>query len=304
MRVKEVQSKRHPVLNWRVLGYVLDSPRDNAMTNKERFYPEMRFGGFSAVDGTVAFFTRVNALLDPSFIVLDVGCGRGEYSEDRVLPRKNLRILKGKAARVIGIDVDQGARDNPFVDEFRLLQGDIWPVESDSIDLVVCDNVIEHISTPDRLFSELRRVLKNGGYLCIRTPNRWSYVAMAATLVPNRYHSKVTAAVQGVRKEEDVFPTLYRCNSIRRLRNIMKKHGFQAVVYSCEAEPSYLTFSTVAYFLGVMHQRFAPHFIKSPLLAFGRVAKDTPAREGPEGKPVPSPDQEKIGRDRPESARP
>ena len=41
--------------------------------------------------------------------ILDVGCGRGAYADDPILLRKNLRILKGKAARIIGIDVDPGA---------------------------------------------------------------------------------------------------------------------------------------------------------------------------------------------------
>src|SRR5262249_40689121 len=79
---------------------------DLTMNNKERFYPETRFGGFTGVDGTVAFFSRVNSLLEPSFVVLDVGCGRGEYRDDPVPLRRNLRILKGKVERVVGIDVD------------------------------------------------------------------------------------------------------------------------------------------------------------------------------------------------------
>lgn len=244
------------------------------MNDKERFYPETLFGGFTDIDGTVAFFNRVNSLLDPSFVVLDVGCGRGEYNEDPVPLRKNLRILKGKVAKVIGIDVDQGAQENPFLDEFHLIQGNSWPVESNSIDLIVCDNVLEHIPNPDRFFLEIHRVLRTGGYLCIRTPNRWSYVAIAATLIPNRFHSKVTSVVQDGRKEEDVFPTVYRCNSIRKLRRIMKKHALECVVYGYEAEPSYLSFSRIAYLLGVLHQRFAPGFMRPSILAFGKMNKE------------------------------
>lgn len=44
---------------------------------KERFYPETTYGGFSYVDGTIAFFSRVNALLKPESVVVDFGCGRG-----------------------------------------------------------------------------------------------------------------------------------------------------------------------------------------------------------------------------------
>jgi len=244
------------------------------MNSKEKFYPETKFGGFTDIDGTVAFFNRVNSLLKPSFVVLDVGCGRGAYSEDSVPLRKNLRILKGKVAKVIGIDVDQEAKDNPFLDEFHLIQGYKWPIDNNSIDLIVCDNVLEHIEDPERLFSEIARVLKNGGFLCIRTANRWSYIALGSTLIPNKYHSSVISVVQNGRKEEDVFPTVYKCNSVRRLKRIMKNTGFECVVYGYEAEPTYLAFSQLAYFFGVLHQRFAPRFLKPVIFAFGRINKN------------------------------
>lgn len=245
------------------------------MTNsKEKYYPESKFSGYTDIDGTVAFFNRVNSLIDASFVVLDVGCGRGSYSEDSVPLRKNLRILQGKVAKVIGIDVDQDARNNPFLDEFHLIQGESWPVESNSIDLIICDNVLEHIENPERFFMETHRVLRNGGFLCIRTPNRWSYVGLAATLIPNKLHSRVTSVVQDGREEEDVFPTVYKCNSTGKLKNIMEKSGFDCIAYGYEAEPSYLSFSKIAYFFGVLHQRFAPGFLKPAIFAFGKIKKD------------------------------
>jgi SAM-dependent methyltransferase len=244
------------------------------MDSLQRFYPESRFGGFSDIDGTMVFFNRVNSLLDPSFVVLDVGCGRGGFDADPILVRRNLRILRGKVAKVIGIDVDRQAQSNPFVDEFRLIEGSSWPIEKGSIDLIVCDNVLEHIADPDALFGEVRRVLRIGGYLCLRTPNRWNYIAQAAMLIPRRYHSRVTSMVQAERKEEDVFPAFYRCNTIRKLRNTLRRYGFESVVYGYEAEPSYLAFSTIAYLLGVLHQRLAPGFMRPALFAFGRIHKD------------------------------
>jgi len=243
------------------------------MKYKEVFYPEARFGGFTDIDGTIAFFNRINSILNPSFTVLDVGCGRGAYGDDPIPFRRKLRILKGKVSKVVGIDVDHAANDNPFIDEFRLIQEDHWPIETDSIDLIVCDHVLEHLNNPNQFFSEARRTLNDGGYFCIRTPNRWSYIAIAATLIPNKYHSKVTSVVQEGRKEEDVFPTVYKCNSIGRIKNMMKKHDFECVVYGYEAEPSYLSFSKSAYWLGVLHQRFAPSFLKPVIFAFGKLKK-------------------------------
>lgn len=243
------------------------------MGNKEKFYPESQFGGFTDVDGTITFFNRVNSLLQPSFVVLDVGCGRGAYGEDPVPLRRNLRILKGKVAKVIGLDVDEDPHADPFVDEFHLINANIWPIASASVDLIVCDNVVEHVADPQQLFSEFRRVLHSGGYLCIRTPNRWSYSTLAATMIPNKYHAKVTAKVQRNRKEEDVFPTSYRCNSLGKLRSAMKQNGFEGVVYGHDAEPAYLSFSSIAYFFGVMHQRLAPGFMRPVIFAFGKLQK-------------------------------
>lgn len=242
------------------------------MTHKEHFYPESRFGGFTDVDGTIAFYTRAQALVGRSSIVLDVGCGRGAYAEDPVAIRRELRIFKGKVGRVIGIDVDPAAAGNPFLDEFQPFVGGAWPVPDASIDVAVADCVLEHVADPPAFFGDARRVLRPGGVLCLRTTNAWSYVALAARLVPNRHHSRVTARVQERRKAEDVFPTLYRCNSVPRIRHALKRHGFDGVAYGYEAEPSYLEFSRLAYALGVLHQRFSPGLLKPVIHAFGRAS--------------------------------
>lgn len=244
------------------------------MKYQTRFYPESNFGGFTDIDGTMAFYNRINSLVDSSFSVLDVGCGRGSQTEDPSPIRRNLRILKGKVARVVGIDIDRSAQDNPLLDEFRLIYEDSWPIENDSIDLIVCDHVLEHIKTPDEFFSEASRVLRHKGYFCIRTPNRWGYIGLLARLIPTKYHFRVISAVQDGRKAEDVFPPVYKCNSIRTIRDMMKNHGFECVVYGYESEPSYLEFSQTAYRLGVLHQRFAPGFLKLVIFAFGRIKKD------------------------------
>jgi SAM-dependent methyltransferase len=234
------------------------------------FYPESKFGGFTDIDGTNAFFLRINSLLASSNIVLDVGCGRGSHSGDSIIIRRDLRILKGKVKKIIGIDVDKTAQKNKFLDKFLLFKGNSWPIKSDSIDMVICDNVLEHVPEPDKFFFEANRVLRKGGYLCIRTPNSWSYVALFSKFIPNRYHAKITSIVQKGRKGEDVFPTLYRCNSLGQIRSMMIKYYFDSVVYGYEAEPSYLSFSKIFYWLGVIHQKFSPGFLKPAIFAFGR----------------------------------
>jgi SAM-dependent methyltransferase len=241
----------------------------------ERWYPEVRFGGFTDVDGTVAFYSRVNSLLEPSFTVLDLGCGRGQAAEDPIRWRRELQVFKGKCARVIGADVDPDAAVNPHLDEFRLIENDRIPLEDETIDLCISDAVVEHIADVDLFFGECRRVLKAGGYLCIRTPNATSYASVATRVVPNRLHARVLSRVQPDRKCEDVFATLYRCNTAKKLGTTLVRHGFECVVRSYEPEPAYLSFSRLAYAFGVLHQRHAPRRLRRVLLAYARKQPTT-----------------------------
>lgn len=235
------------------------------------FYPETRFGGFTDIDGTVAFYSRINALLSAQDTVLDFGCGRGAGDEDPVPFRRSLRILKGKAAKVIGADVDTAAAQNPHLDEFHLLTTHEIPLENDSVNMVVCDNVVEHLEKPEDFFREVARVLRPGGHLCMRTPNMLSYVALASRLVPNRHHAKVLEVAQDQRKEEDVFPTHYRCNTVWALRKQLDALGFEHAVYGYESEPGYLAFSSIAYAVGVLHQKLMPGWFKPALFCYARL---------------------------------
>ncbi len=236
----------------------------------ETFYPESKFGGFTQVDGTIAFYSRVNALATPSATVLDFGCGRGAYGEDPIPFRRSLRILKGKVQRVIGIDANPAAAQNPFVDQFFLLQQGRWPLENETLDLIVCDNVLEHLPDPAQFFDEAQRTLRPGGFVCIRTPNRWNYIALLSRLVPNQRHSQVLNIAKSALKDEDVFPTFYRCNTIAAIRRAFSSRQFEHIVYGYEAEPSYLSFSSLAYALGVIHQKIAPGFLRPAIFAFGQ----------------------------------
>jgi SAM-dependent methyltransferase len=238
---------------------------------RRRFHPESEFGGFTDLDGTVKFYARVQELLPPEGVALDVGCGRGTQEDDPVRVRRDLRILRGKCAEVIGIDLDPAAAENPFVDEFRMIEPDgRWPVESESVDLALADFVVEHVEDPAAFFAEAARVVRPGGHIALRTINARSYVGLASRLVPGRLHVATVDRAQPQRKAEDVFPTLYRCNTRRRLATALDEHGFDAAVYGSEDEPEYLSFNSLAYRLGLLHRRLAPAALRVGLLAWGR----------------------------------
>ena len=238
------------------------------MNYKTRYYPESRFGGFSEVDGTIAFYTRINALILPESVVVDAGCGRGAFLEDPVEYRRNLRLLKGKCFHMIGLDVDAAGEFNPGVDEFRLIDRDAWPVQNASVDVCVCDYVLEHVAEPVEFIAECWRILKPGGFLCIRTSNLLSYFGLLAKLSPLKVQPALLRKGKGRLSTQETFKTFYRANTLFRLRRLLTAQGFQGVVYGNESEPGYLSFSRFFYWLGVLHQRHAPGFIKVGLHAF------------------------------------
>jgi SAM-dependent methyltransferase len=238
---------------------------------RKHFHPESEFGGFTELDGAVRFYARVRELLSPDGVALDIGCGRGSQDDDPVSVRRDLRILRGRCANVIGIDVDPVGAENRFIDEFRLIEpGRNWPVEDASVDLALADFVIEHIEDPDAFFAEAARVVAPGGYICIRTINARSYLGVASRLVPSRLHAAILGRAQPERQSQDVFPTVYRCNTRKLLAATLGAHHFDAAVYTSEDEPSYLSISPVAYRLGLIHRRLAPRGWLVGLVAWGR----------------------------------
>ena len=246
--------------------------KDDNVIYKNIFYPESKYGGFTDVDSSIAFYLRVNALLTKDATLLDIGCGRGQYAEDPIDIRKNLQIFNDKCHKVIGIDVDEGASENPHINEFHLIDpAKPWPLDDESVDICINDWVLEHIEDPDLFFSECQRVLKPGGYLCSRTSNLLHYRSFFAMLIPDKYHDAIIRIAQrGTwRKDNDVFPTVYRSNTKRKMKKLLSKHGFvNSVVYGYQAEPAYLSFSRLTYALGTLYERFSPKLFGIMLFAF------------------------------------
>ncbi len=85
------------------------------------------------------------------------------------------------------LDIGSGT-DKPYADLFRSggwfgidlyepsdIRGDIssLPIASESADLVICTEVLEHIPEPGQVLQEARRVLRTGRYLILTVPLLW-----------------------------------------------------------------------------------------------------------------------------------
>lgn len=231
-------------------------------------YPEVKFGGFSNVDGTISFYSRVQSLLPKTGVVCDIGCGRGTAAADRVEYRRRLRDLRGPERIVIGLDMDPVAQSNPLINHFVLYDGCKLPLNDQSVDIVVSDFVIEHLANPRAYFAEIGRILKLGGRLCVRTPNVRSYFGLSVKLLPQRVKHQVLRSVEPDREAHDVFPALYRCNTHRALVRDLSSAGFRATVIGHEAEPAYFGFSPQLYAMMVRLHRMTPRAVATTLFAF------------------------------------
>ncbi len=178
--------------------------------------------------------------IDPTKELLDLGAGAGIVPE---------MAFKGLARRVCGVDPDPRVVENPHLDEGREGFGESIPYPDASFDVVVSDNVLEHLDNPVEVFSEVRRVLKPGGVFLAKTPNRWHYVAIGASLTPHSFHRRFNEG-RG-RASVDTFPTRYKANSRGQLVEIARDSGFELVsVDFFEGRPEYLRRWGVLYLLG------------------------------------------------------
>jgi len=241
--------------------------------NLVRLYPEVEAGGYSRVDGTVEFYSRVNALLQPDFAVLDLGAGRGaQLLKSPEAYRTKLATLRGKVAKVVGIDVDDAVLSNPFLDEAHVIRiGERYPVPDDSFDLVVSDWVLEHVANPTEFVTEVARVLKPGGWFCARTPNRWGLIGLGANLIPNRVHKTLLAKLQPERESVDVFPTVYKMNTMGQLRRAFPAGEWENHSYLTNPEPPYVQRSILAMRAVQLAWRLAPNSFATVLNVFVRL---------------------------------
>lgn len=100
--------------------------------------------------------------------VLDVGCGAGYFLEQ----------AQKEGIICYGIDIAKNAveiaRNN--VKKCRIQQGiaEHLPYKDEFFNYVVCLGSLEHFLQPKKAVLEMKRVLKNDGFICIVVPNKWA----------------------------------------------------------------------------------------------------------------------------------
>ena len=91
--------------------------------------------------------------------LVDLGCGNVPYYE----------WYKDQVDKITCIDWEQSLNESKYVDMFADFNQGI-SLEDDSVDCIFSTSVLEHICEPLILLKEIRRILKQDGYLILSVP--------------------------------------------------------------------------------------------------------------------------------------
>ena len=123
------------------------------------------------------FKSLLGAVPGEELSVLDIGGGSGWL----------LDMVKGadpRVTRTTVVDLDAGAAQLARAKGHTFVQGRIEDAELDGkFDFILMLNLIEHVSDPRAMLAKVRRLLKPGGQLFIKTPN---YASLDARLFRHR----------------------------------------------------------------------------------------------------------------------
>jgi ubiquinone/menaquinone biosynthesis C-methylase UbiE len=116
---------------------------------------------------------------------------------------------------------------NPLLSSATVADVTHLPFCDDSFDLVTANMVLEHLEKPDRVFTEIARVLSPGGHFVFVTPNLHSPVVWAAFFVMSSSVRKRLAHFVEGRDEEHIFRTFYRANSRPAIQRLSERAAFR-----------------------------------------------------------------------------
>jgi methionine biosynthesis protein MetW len=152
-----------------------ESPRMSPMgvddrAVKSRDFYATRFGKDENPDSRrVSLIVRALQELGPVRRALDVGCGDGSLAA----------VFARYCKEVTGIEISMDACAIAHSHGIDVAQADVenyaFPFRSESFDVVVAGEVIEHMTDPDHFLREITRVLKPNGHCILTTPNLASW---------------------------------------------------------------------------------------------------------------------------------
>jgi SAM-dependent methyltransferase len=170
-----------------------------------------------------------------SFEVLNLGCGKVKTD----FPEAS------RATRIVGIDWGP----NSDADIVHDLNVSPLPVESNRFDLVILQDVVEHLNSLTAIMAEVYRVLKPGGIARIRTPhyscfyahNDPTHIRCYSSLVFQWFERPFPNNPYGttrfiVKRKQILFPKIWRWCGVAFLANRFPQRWEQLFAYVIRAE--------------------------------------------------------------------
>jgi len=152
--------------------------------------------------------------------VLDAGCGTGLIC----------KYLKEKGIKnITGIDKFEYplSKAREFLPECNFIKFDLdekLDFLDESFDLIVSNEVIEHLENPEVFFKESYRLLKTGGNLIIKTPNGLDLARLICKLTNRTWYA-------------DKDKTHIRYFNVSSLRNLLASCGFNKISIRTGTKP-------------------------------------------------------------------
>ncbi len=200
----------------------------------------------------VHFRKIILGIIKPDYYCLDYGAGRGNVEHMN---------FKGLVKKMCGVDPAEHVISNPYLDDAKVLclQKNLISYPDNTFNLVISDNVIEHIENPSIVFNEISRVLLSGGVFIAKTPNKWHYMPTIARITPVWFH-KYYNNLRG-RNSDDTFPTRYMCNTKADVYRYAEEAGLKVLrVNFIEGRPEYLRINPIPYLIGFLYERIVNNF--------------------------------------------
>ena len=155
-------------------------------------------------------------------ILIEVGCGLGGF----------LVNVARRGAFVVGLDVSSKAvriakdlvKQLGLQNKIDLVVGDaqLLPFKEQASDIVVCSETLEHVPNYEKAFSELTKITKKSGYLCLTVPNFLStafFENVILLLVGQPGYVKSQVCVE----KEHIF-------HIFKLRKLLKRENVKVII--------------------------------------------------------------------------
>ena len=95
--------------------------------------------------------------------ILDVGCGNGWISN----------YFAG-SNKVVGVDVQDKRKKELATFQYQCIEDECLPFKENSFDIVLSHHVIEHVNDQIKHLAEMKRVVKDNGYIYLGCPNKSS----------------------------------------------------------------------------------------------------------------------------------